>query len=201
MSGSDVRQWSSITMPPRSPISSCAARASSSCGLMPAEYTMRSVSSVLPSANTILCARPAPSTISFVLFELCTWTPSASICLRSSRPAGSSSCTAIRRGANSTTCVSSPRSFNAFAASRPRRPAADHRADARAPRGRADHFEVFDRAVNEAAAAVPAGNRRHEGKRAGGEHELVVRDFAIAAGAYVPAGAIDRERPGRSTAA
>ena len=54
---------------------------------MPAEYTIRSVSSAVPSANTILCAWVAPSTISFVLFEVCTQTPSASICL-AQHPAG-----------------------------------------------------------------------------------------------------------------
>src|ERR1700686_3601468 len=37
-------------------------------------------------------------------------------------PPPSSICTAMSRGANSTTCVSSPRSLSALAASRPRRP-------------------------------------------------------------------------------
>ncbi len=52
----------------------------------------------------------------------CTETPSASILRRSSRPPESSSCTAINRGANSTTCVSRPRSWSALAASRPSNP-------------------------------------------------------------------------------
>ena len=61
---------------------------------------------------------------------------------------------AISRGANSTTCVSRPRSRSAFAASRPSRPPPITTPTLRALRGLgADRLEVLDRAVDEAAAA------------------------------------------------
>ena len=138
-------------------------------------------------------ALAAPSTISLRALRRCArCTPSASIFLRSTRPPASSSCTAIRRGANSTTCVSSPRSVSAFAASRPSRPPPMTVPTRARLRCRADHFEVLDRAVDEAAAAVAARDRRHEGIRAGRQHELVVGHLAVARGAHDLALAVDR---------
>ncbi|VWC02957.1 hypothetical protein BSE24067_04969 [Burkholderia seminalis] len=122
MSASLVRHASSIAMPPRGPVSSPHARASSSRARMPAENTIMSASRCVPSANAIRCAPSSPSTISSVFLPVCTVTPSASIFARSIRPPPSSTCTAISRGANSTTWVSSPMSRSAFAHSRPSSP-------------------------------------------------------------------------------
>lgn len=56
----------------------------------------------------------------------------------------------------------------------PEQAAADHGADLRLLRGIADRLEVLDRPVDEHVAEVGAGHGRHERRRAGGEHQLVV---------------------------
>jgi hypothetical protein len=82
--------------------------------------------------------------------------------------------------------------FSALAASRPRKAAADHGADARLLCRGPDDFEVFDRAIDEAAAPVMSRNRRNEGIGAGSEHQFVVRHFAVTRGAYRLAVAVYR---------
>ncbi len=118
-----MRQASSITMPPRSPTARPAARASSSRGRMPAENTIRSVSSSLPSAKRMRCACARAVDDLDACSCRCGYPrPARAMRARSTRPPTSSICTAISRGANSTTWVSSPRSLSALAASSPSRP-------------------------------------------------------------------------------
>ena len=130
--------------------------ASSSRGRMPAENTIRSVSSSLPSANRMRCACASPSAISIVVLAGVDADAELGDARRSTRPAASSICTAIRRGANSTTCVSSPRSLSAFAASRPSRSAADDHTVLACVLALADGLQILDRAVDEAAGAIAA---------------------------------------------
>src|SRR6185503_15480686 len=73
--------------------------------------------------------------------------------------------------------------------------AADHRSDPGAAPGRADDLQVLYRAIDEASAAVAPRDRGHERIGAGGQHQLVVRDFAIAGGADDLARAVDLEHP------
>ena len=111
-----------MMIPPRSPNSRPLWRASSSRGRIPAENRMISVSSSAPSPNFMTWLAFAPSSIDDVAFWVCTFTPRSSILERNTRPPRSSICTAIRRGANSTTWVSRFRSRRAFAASSPSKP-------------------------------------------------------------------------------
>ncbi|KAG1079472.1 hypothetical protein G6F40_016294 [Rhizopus arrhizus] len=60
--------------------------------------------------------------MSCVARDKCTPTPSASLRARNAAPPASSSCTGIRRGANSTTWASRFSDFNALAASSPSSP-------------------------------------------------------------------------------
>ena len=117
-----VRQALSMAMPPRGPTASRHCRASSSRGRIPAEKTTMSASRCDPSANTMRWRARAPSVICCVLRPVCTCTPRRSIWACSTRPPPSSTCTAIRRGANSTTWVSRPMSRRALAHSSPSRP-------------------------------------------------------------------------------
>jgi hypothetical protein len=71
--------------------------------------------------------------------------------------------------------------------------AADDGAHPGAQRGGGDRLEVLDRAVDEAVAPVPAGDSRHERRGAGGEHQLVVRDFLVARRAHDLALDVDRQ--------
>ena len=71
-------------------------------------------------------------------------------------------------------------------------PAADHRAGAGAQRGGADRVEVLDGPVDEAAGQLVARHRRHERRRAGRQHELVVRQHALPT-----LGVFDEHGPGR----
>ena len=116
-----------------------------------------------------------------------------SIDWRRTAPPPPSTCRGIRRGANSTTWVSSPRSRTALAASSPSRPP-PMTAARRAPRRPgADRVEVLDRAVDEDARQLDAGQRRHERRRAGGEHQRVVGHARPAAVLDRARGAIDRD--------
>ena len=122
MAGSLVRHWLSTTTPPRSPISRPQSRANWSRGRMPAENTIRSVSSTLSSWKTMRWRLASPSSIRCVARSRSTCTPSASIFSRSSSPPSLSTCMGIRREANSTTAVSRFNPRRAFAASRPSKP-------------------------------------------------------------------------------
>ena len=139
MSGSEVRQRRRSRCRRARRPSSPAARASSSRGRMPAENTMMSVSSAVPSANSRRCRAASPGTMAFVFLPVCTRTPSASIFLRSMRAAAVVDLHAPSGAARTRPRGSRARGrCSAFAASRPSRPAADHRADLRAaaqPRG------------------------------------------------------------------
>ena len=81
-----------------------------------------SVSSSEPSPNFITCVVDVPSSMDDVAFWVWTFTPKFSIFERKTLPPKSSICTAIKRGANSTTWVSKSKSLNALAASNPSRP-------------------------------------------------------------------------------
>ena len=61
----------------------------------------------------------------------------------------------------------------------PQEPAADDGADAARSRRRpvANRLQVLDRPVDEAATGVTSRDRRHEGRRAGGQHQPVVTDL------------------------
>ena len=99
---------------------------------------------------------------------------------RSVAPPASSTCTAISRGAISTTWVSRPSWSSAFAASSPSRPPPMTAPTVAPAGGLADRLEVLDGAVDEAAGQVVARHRRHERRGAGGEHQLVVvQDLAV----------------------
>ena len=56
----------------------------------------------------------------------------------------------------------------------PQQTAADHHADPRALRRVTDRIQIVQRAVHEAARALAPRHRRHERKRAAGDHQLVV---------------------------
>ena len=144
---------SSITMPPRSPTARPAARASSSRGRMPAENTIRSVSSSLPSANRrrwrALAAVGDRGRLS------CRVDAHAELA-RCARAAcgrrASSICTAMSRGANSTTWVSSPRSLQRLRRLETQQAAADDHATLGSCALRAaDGVEILDGAIDEAA--------------------------------------------------
>jgi hypothetical protein len=60
--------------------------------------------------------------------------------------------------------------------------------------GRPDRVEIAERAVDEAPGQIMARYRRHERRRARGQHERVVGDASTAVGRHRSAGAIDPHR-------
>ena len=97
--------------------------------------------------------------------------PGAASRRRRRRPAPASAAAPSRRRG-----CRGPAARSALAASRPSSPP-PITAPVRAPgRGVADRLQVLDGAVDEAAGQVVAGHRRHERRRAGGQHQLVVGD-------------------------
>ncbi len=120
--------------------------------------------------------RPAssPST-SVVAAPVCTDRPSPSTWRRRVAPPASSTCTAISRGAISTTWVSRPELGQRVGGLEAEQAAADHGTHPGAGGRVPDRLQVLDGAVDEAAVQVPAGDRRHERRGAGGQHQLVVR--------------------------
>ena len=144
-----------------------------------------------PSANAIRCVPASPSTISSVFLPVCTVTPSASIFARSIRPPPSSTCTAISRGANSTTCVS-PHVAQRLRAFEAEQAAADHDAPFRMRAARLHRFEILDRPVHEAAVTIVPRHRRHERARTRREHQLVVRERFAGRERDRMRGAVDR---------
>src|SRR5437667_282125 len=98
-----------------------AAHASSSRGRMPAETTTMSTTRSSPAAKRRPVTASVPR-IACVCIPVWTCTPSAAIFRRSTSPPAASTWRGMSRGANSTTCTSRPRSWTAFAASRPRSP-------------------------------------------------------------------------------
>ncbi|CAM5246113.1 hypothetical protein STANM309S_02090 [Streptomyces tanashiensis] len=81
-----------------------------------------SVASSEPSDSFMPVTAPSAVTTSCVPVPVWTVRPIRSIVRSRAAPPPSSTCTGIRRGANSTTCVSSPRPLSAPAASSPSRP-------------------------------------------------------------------------------
>ncbi len=163
--GSLVWQWSSITMPPRSPTASPAARASSSRGRMPAENTIRSVSSVVPSANTSLCR--ASFAVDDLLGALRGVDRDAQrLDLPAQQPAGRIVELHRHQARRELDHVRlEAEVLQRLGRLEAEQAAADHRADLRACRAAArDHFQVLDRAIDEAVAAVAA---RHSAARTG----------------------------------
>nr|KGD10729.1 putative nitrite reductase (NAD(P)H), large subunit [Burkholderia pseudomallei] len=76
----------------------------------------------------------------------------------------------------------------------PEQPAADDDARVRARAAGPHRLEILDRPVDEAAGALAAGHVRHERRRAGGEHELVVRERLARRQRDRARGAVDRDR-------
>ncbi len=190
--GRSVRQRSSTTMPPRSPTGSPAARASSSRGRIPAEKTRRSRSAARRRRRSAAPGpRPSSSSrarISLVDVAVWTSTPSSSMRRRRTAPPISSTCSAMRRGANSITCVFEPQLAERVRRLEAEQPAADDGADAppRAPPPVADRLQVVDRAVDEAAGRVASRDRRHERVRPGRQDQPIVRDLPLADEDHAP---------------
>ena len=120
--GSEVRQRSSTSTPPRSATSSPAARASASRGRMPAEKTTTCASTGSSSLSASPVTRPSSPSTSWVIAPVWMVSPSRSMWRLRVAPPPSSTCTAIRRGAISTTWVFRPSWARALAASRPSSP-------------------------------------------------------------------------------
>ena len=77
----------------------------------------------------------------------------------------------------------------------PQQAAANHHTAPAAARAGGDGVEIVQRAVDEAARVVVAGDGRHKGTRAGGEHQPVPRQLVAAAVAQAALLAIDRHHP------
>ena len=108
-------------MPPRSPTSRPASRASSSRGRTPVAKITTSTSMEEPSLKTIFSTAIRPL-MAEVAVPTRTSTSMASMRRLSDSPPPSSTWRGISLGANSTTVVSAPSFFSAPAASRPNRP-------------------------------------------------------------------------------
>ncbi len=59
--------------------------------------------------------------------------------------------------------------------------------------GRANRFEIFDRAIDEAAGAFAAGDRRHERIRTGRQHHVIVGQGSTFRRAHAASFAIDAD--------
>mmetsp|Transcript_7876 Transcript_7876/g.17356 ORF Transcript_7876/g.17356 Transcript_7876/m.17356 type:complete len:201 (+) Transcript_7876:1834-2436(+) len=112
-------------MPPRDPRASPQLSASSCRGRTPADTMTMSTSRTLssPSSLILMPVTPlSPLTTSSTLTPQWTTGPNACTLALSMPPASASSCTGIRCGAISRMCVSSFKSYAAFAASKPSKP-------------------------------------------------------------------------------
>ena len=179
-------------MPPRSPTSRPASRPSWSRGRMPAANTTMSASRSSPSANESPATRPSSVVrTAAAAAPVRTSRPSASTWRRRARPPPSSSCTAIRRGANSTTVVADAEQAQGVGGLEPEQAAADDDAGRRAGRPGADGVEVVERAVDERAGGVDAGDRRDERERAGGDDARPVGDLPAARGGRRAGGGVE----------
>ncbi len=197
MAGSEVRHASSITMPPRSPSASPAARANSSRGRIPAENTTRSVSSSLPSAKRTRCAcrsrrrRSRPSAC-----RCGSPTPSSSIRPRSMRPPASSICTAIRRVGEFDDVRFQTEIEERLGGLETQESTADHDVPSLASQTRASYRgQILDGPIDEAAAAITSRDGRHEGIRARCQHQPIVGKLPVPAGANDAPLAIDGDGP------
>jgi len=121
--GSSVRQASSTTTPPRSPVARPASRARASRGRTPVAKTTTSTSRWVPSAKSIRLTWPVCEALSRdVAVDVRTSMPRFVMRRRRASPPPSSTWSAMRRGANSTTVDGTPSACRAPAASRPSRP-------------------------------------------------------------------------------
>ena len=148
MSGSVVRQRSSMTMPPRSPTVEARLRAPARrAARMPAENTtMSDVQLAAVGEAQRAHAAVGAATISRAWPCRCARRRPAPRCARAARaPPASSTCSGISRGANSTTCVSSPSVVQRVGRleARAGRRRSPRRSSRRAAAG-ADRLEVLD---------------------------------------------------------
>ncbi len=157
-------------------------RASASCGRMPAEKTTRSTSSGSPSAKTM--RRPSAG-----LLDPLGRGAERGRARRGPRPAGAAPGRRPRRPAPASAAGRTRRRSSRAPARLQRAGRLQARAARRRRRRRCGRrrraaliaSQVVERAVDEAARPRRAGDRRHEGRRAGGQHERVVRRHDAAA--------------------
>ena len=79
----------------------------------------------------------------------------------------------------------------------PEQAAADHDAGLGAGAAGRHRLQVLDRPVDEAVGTLASRHRRHERRRAGGQHQLVIGQLLAAAGRHEAGRAVDRCRLGR----